>query len=70
MIDLIHGSTRSITQSVEAGSETWHYSSGSHGTYDRGFGDVYGFLVIARWLDSDGNGWSLAVCPEDENQFQ
>jgi hypothetical protein len=70
MIDLIHGSNRSITQSVEAGSETWYYSSGSHATYDRGFGDVYGFLVIARWLDSDGNGWSLAVCPEDENQFQ
>jgi len=70
MIDLIHGSNRSITQSVEAGSETWYYSSGSHATYDRGFGDIYGFLVIARWLDDSGNSWSLAVCPEAENPIR
>lgn len=70
MLDLLHGANRSITQSVEAGSETWHYSNSNQSTYDRGFGDVYGFLVIARWLDEEGNGWSLAICPEKENQIQ
>jgi hypothetical protein len=67
MVDKLHGATRTVTQSREVGSETFYESSGSTSSYDRGFGEVIGFLIIARWMDDEGNAWALAVCPESFN---
>jgi hypothetical protein len=64
MIDNFHGENRAVNVSRETGGSYGSSSSGASASYDRSFGEVRGFLVIARWVDGAGTAWSLAVCPE------
>jgi hypothetical protein len=64
MVDNLHGANRAVNVSRETGGSYGSSSSGASASYDRGFGEVRGFLVIARWVDGKGTAWSLAVCPE------
>ena len=66
MIDAFHGQTKTGTITGQQSSKTWSKSSGQSETYDRGFGEVRGFLVISRWVDKKGNAWSLAISPKLE----
>jgi len=66
MIDRFHGANRTVNTTEKRGGATWSQGGGTSATYDRGFGEVEGFLVIARWVDAQGNAWSLAVSPVSE----
>ncbi|MCG8451943.1 MAG: hypothetical protein MI717_02020 [Spirochaetales bacterium] len=67
MVQLLHGKTRTVGLSREATTATWRESQHSKTTYERGFGEVFGFLVLARWYDKKGQCWVLAACPEEKN---
>ncbi len=67
MISQIHGSSKTVTASRETSTESWSESTGATASYGSGFGSVRGFLIIARWLDEKGNGWTLAACPKKWN---
>ena len=69
IVSLIHGKSLSLTTSREAASATYSESSGTSTIYERGFGEIFGFLVIGRWVDDKGQGWALAVAPVDRNTF-
>jgi len=68
MVDLLHGASRTVTASRETAGAIGNTDSAATASYDRGFGEVNGFLIIARWVDDTGNAWSLAVCPVDANR--
>ena len=63
MLQLLHG--RSNTRAIFRDQSTRNSSSSGAAidTYEQASGEVRGFMVISRWLDSDGTGWALAVSP-------
>lgn len=62
----IHGANSTLTLEQTQSSATWSQTGTASAFYGKGFGNVRGFLVIARWHDESG-AWSLAVCPREWN---
>jgi hypothetical protein len=67
MLALLYARVKAVTETGQSGGSGGSSGGTINESYLVGSGPVEGFFILSRWVDGEGSGYALAICPRDIN---
>lgn len=67
MLAFLYARVKAVTETGQSGGSGGSSGGTINESYLVGSGPVEGFFILSRWVDGEGSGYALAICPRDIN---